>query len=109
MCVAGSAPSLSTPPPTRSLPEEAGSFEKVFPRSAAKTRAWSDTSDFISTRDSFSSLDEDGVNNQQHHSQCSKGHSHSNNENRHQQLLLLQLQQVPAAAPGEGQAQGGAG
>eukprot|EP00798_Chlamydomonas_sp_ICE-L_P023583 gene23583-9111_t len=38
-----------------SLPEEASPFEKVCTRSA-KARTWSDTSDFISTRDSFSSL-----------------------------------------------------
>lgn len=46
-----------------SLPAEAGPFEKVVPRSDGKGRAWSDTSDFISTRDSFSSLDEEGYNN----------------------------------------------
>jgi hypothetical protein len=44
--------------------------------SPAQGRAWSDTSDFISTRDSFSSLDEDGTYNGSAHGQGGHGGHH---------------------------------
>ncbi|GAX78187.1 hypothetical protein CEUSTIGMA_g5629.t1 [Chlamydomonas eustigma] len=56
-------------------PDDVTDYEKVFPPSTAKSRrAWSDASDFISTRDSFSGSEEGEVPHHPHN-HASPGHA----------------------------------
>lgn len=69
-----------------------GGFDRVVPRSAAAQRAWSDTSDFISTRNSFSSLDEEEL------AAGGAGQGQAGLLQQHQQHLTLQQQQLALLA-----------
>ena len=54
----GMTHAASSLPSACSAADGSNGWERVYPRSSAAVKAWSDTSDFISTRDSFSSREE---------------------------------------------------
>lgn len=74
---------------TRSAPD---TFEKVFMRPSAGRGAWSH-SDFMSTRDSFSSLSERSTSRQHHHQGLPHGHALPHAAHQQHQAAMQHPQQ----------------